>query len=707
MKPAISLSRPLVLLALASLAPLVTGGEGDTERASVSSSGAEANNASDHNAVSADGRYVAFASAASNLVAGDTNFAPDIFVRDRQTGQTTRVSVGTGGVQGNSSSYTPDVSDDGRYVVFESTASNLVPNDFNLDDDVFVHDRQLGTTVRVSVGSTGAELNGDSHSPCISGDGRYVAFVTGASFVVPGIPSGQHVYRHDLATGTVELVSASTAGVPGDGAGGSPSLSADGRTVAFDSTATNLVAGDTNGQADVFVRDMASGETFRVSVTTSGEQAFSYSVTPSISADGRRVAFAGRAALVPFDLNGLDDVYLHDRDGGTTQLVTVDTAGGSGDSFSYAPSIAADGKRVAFHSRAPDLVSDDGNFLYDVFVRHTALEQTVRVSVDSTGVAGDDDSRYASISADGAFVAYMSEAANLVPGDGNAKADVFVHEVDLAAAPITAPPTSLASSESHVAIAPVQARGTARTTSASYVARVTVGITPSGADVASAQHRAHVGTAATPALLATNEPLVFGASPAFGAAAGGEPVAVHGFNLGVFGPSVTLASVAASGASAASNTVVTATTGPGTNAHGNPLGTGDVAVTTLFGTASAPDAFVYGPALSEGAPPRVGQPYALDVHLRAGELFQVAIGKSLPGVAVPVWPLTGATELLLGVTFVTDLTAAPAAVVTLTLPIPASPSLAGTTLELQGAVLTSVAPLAGSFTNRLATTVGP
>jgi len=703
MKPANLLPR---LTALLALVPVTTADVGDTERVSVGPSGAEGDFDCESNAISADGRYVAFETFSTTLVAGDTNFASDIFVRDRQTGQTTRVSVATDGTQGNSSSYAPDLSDDGRYVLFTSTASNLVANDFNNANDVFLHDRLNGKTARVSLGSTGAELNGPSKSARLSADGRYVVFVTDAPFVVPGVAGGPHVYRRDLATSVTTLVSSSASGAPGDGASDHPAISDDGQAVAFESASTNLVAGDTNGQTDVFVRDLASSQTVRVSVTTSGDQAFSYSQTPSISADGRRVAFAGRAQLVPFDLNGLDDVYLHDRDTGETELVTVDVSGGTGDSFSFEPSISADGVRVAFHSRAPDLVSGDGNFLYDVFVRDTALGQTTRASVDSAGAAGDDDSLHAALSADGGAVAFVSEAANLVLGDGNARDDVFAHTVDFIGPATVEPLTAFASSEAHVAIATVQPAGAGRGASTTYVADVTAGLPSSGVELASAQYRAHLGTAATPAQLSSSGPLVFGAAPSYGAAPGGESVAVHGFNLAAV-PAVTLGGVPTTGASPVTNTVVAATTGPGTNGFGNPLGVGDVVVTTLAGTSAATDAFVYGPALAEDEPPRVGEPYALDVHLRAGDVFQIAVGASIPGVAAPVWPLAGAAEILVGVSFVTGLTAAPGDVVTLSLPVPANPSLAGAPLELQGAVLSSLSPLAGSFTNRLETTVEP
>ena len=159
---------------------------GNTTRVSVASDGTQSNNSSYNPSISANGRYVAFESEATNLVRGDTNNFRDIFVHDRQTGQTTRVSVASDGTQANGHSYDPSISADGRYVAFASLANNLVSGDTNDQQDIFVHDRQTGQTTRVSVASDGTQASGHSFNPSISADGRYVAFVSSASNLVGG-----------------------------------------------------------------------------------------------------------------------------------------------------------------------------------------------------------------------------------------------------------------------------------------------------------------------------------------------------------------------------------------------------------------------------------------------------------------------------------------------------------------------------------------
>ena len=249
----------VMFVALALLASSVAsaGAPGVTTRASVASDGTQGNDDSWSSALSADGRYVAFQSAAGNLVAGDTNGTWDIFVRDRTTGATTRVSVASDGTQGNSASSAPVLSADGRTVAFYSSASNLVVGDTGWAD-VFVRDLTTGVTRRVSVASDGSQANSDSVIPALSADGRYVAFVSLASNLVAGDTNGQSdVFVRDLAMGQTVRVSFASDGAQANGWSRSPTISADGRYVAFTSTASNLVPGDTNTVEDVFVRDLA------------------------------------------------------------------------------------------------------------------------------------------------------------------------------------------------------------------------------------------------------------------------------------------------------------------------------------------------------------------------------------------------------------------------------------------------------------------
>jgi hypothetical protein len=229
---------------------------GRTDQVSVASDGTRGNFGSFTPAISADGRYVAFESNASNLVEGDTNRFVDVFVHDRESGATERVSVDSDGNEGNGFSSSPSISAGGRYVAFQSAASNLIEGDTNGASDVFVHDRDTGITERVSVDSDWGEGNAGSFGPAISADGRYVAFQGSASNLVPDDTNAEtDVFVHDRETGATERVSLASDGAEGNRSSFASSLSADGRYVAFASLASNLVPGDTNGLQDVFVRD--------------------------------------------------------------------------------------------------------------------------------------------------------------------------------------------------------------------------------------------------------------------------------------------------------------------------------------------------------------------------------------------------------------------------------------------------------------------
>ena len=397
------------------------------ERVSVDSGGAQGNSHSTEPSASADGRYIAFASLAGNLVAGDTNEARDLFVRDRQLGTTERVSVNSGGVQGNGHSYEPAISADGRYVAFYSDATNLVIGDTNGQPDVFVRDRQLGTTERVSVDSSGNQASNYSSTPAISADGRYVAFLSGANNLVAGDTNAQDIFVRDRQLGTTTLVSMSSGGTQPNDECSDPVISGDGRCVAFRTGASNLVAGDTNGVSDIFLRDRQLGTLERVSVSSGGGQGNSHSYEPAISGDGRFVTFqSGATNLVTGDTNGQPDVFVRDRQLGTTERVSVDSGGGQGNHQSFAPAISTDGRYVAFTSFATNLVPSDGNSVVsDVFVRDRQLGVTDLVDVNSSGIQANDYCGNPAISGDGRYVAFQTGANNLVAGDSNGGQDVF------------------------------------------------------------------------------------------------------------------------------------------------------------------------------------------------------------------------------------------------------------------------------------------
>jgi Tol biopolymer transport system component len=340
-----------------------------TTRVSVSSSGQEAAGGSWQPAMSADGRFIAFQSTAMNLVPGDNRPFMDVFVHDRLTGITDRASESSTGALGDNGAYDPVISADGRYVAFQSDASNLVAFDANGSSDVFLRDRTAGTTTRVSVNTAGQEGAGASWEPAISADGRWVAFTSNAANLVSGDSNAaSDVFVHDSSTGVTTRASRSAAGAQANGSSSQPTLAATGRHLAFVSTAENLVPGDRNRKGDVFVADLWTGRMRLASVSASGIQANEYSREPRLSADGRFVAFASLAGnLVPHDDNGLLDVFVHDLLSQRTHRMSVAWNGAQSNSECERPTLSADGRTLAFVSQATNLVPGDANAAADVF----------------------------------------------------------------------------------------------------------------------------------------------------------------------------------------------------------------------------------------------------------------------------------------------------------------------------------------------------
>jgi len=337
---------------------------GATTRVSVDSAGNEADMESYAPAISADGRYVAFESGADNLVAGDTNGSSDIFVHDTVTGATTRASVDSAGNEADMESYAPAISADGRYVAFHSYASNLVPGDTNDATDIFLHDMVTGTTTRVSVDSYGYQGDSDSYDASISADGRYVAFDSDAETLIP--------YEDVNENGLLD------AGEDVNGNG--------------------ILDGDTNWSSDIFVHDMLTGVTGRVSVVVDGREADGSSYEPAISADGRYVAFSSDAPnLVPpgFFGSGTQQVFVTEvmlwgpPAPAVTATASVDSDGNPGEDYSYGSAISSDGRYVAFTSAADNLVPGDTNGAEDIFVHDMVTGTTTRASVDSVGKEAD------------------------------------------------------------------------------------------------------------------------------------------------------------------------------------------------------------------------------------------------------------------------------------------------------------------------------
>jgi Tol biopolymer transport system component len=463
-----------------------------------------ANGISENPSVSRDGRYVAFASEATNLVTTPNGGFRQIYVRDTVTGEVRRISNSSSGVVGNGHSWNPSISADGRYIAFHSDASNLGDSDTNALTDVFVHDRLLGTTSLVSVTAGGGQGNQGAFLPSISGGGRYVVFESASTNLVP-LNTGGHsqVYLKDRQTGELRLLSRSAAGVAGNGNSNRPKINPGGRYynsltdsdvesvaryVVFDSRASNLVEGDTNGRRDIFRVDITNGFIEAVSVpddtaATSFAQNNGESSGPAINADGSVVGFTSLASnLVNGAVNTATSVFVRDFKTGRTELASLTPLGIAGNGYSEEPSLSDDGRFVTFRTGASDLLpltitrSDgltiphdggqidqrafvygysDNNLDSDVYLldrtRQIAAEdRLVRVSVNRFGqqtyVAPHGSSRNAQISGNGRFIVFVSDAGglqglahgrtNLQPLDQNGSRDVFIHDRKFAPASV-------------------------------------------------------------------------------------------------------------------------------------------------------------------------------------------------------------------------------------------------------------------------------
>jgi Tol biopolymer transport system component len=399
-------------------------------------SGNQAGNWGEAIAISSDGLFVAFTSTASNLVGGDTNGTCDVFVRDRVLGMTERVSLSSSERQGNRSScFGVAVSANGRLVAFASRASNLVRGDTNGAVDVFVRNRALGRTRRVSLRSDERQGNRSSLDPALSADGRFVVFTSSAR-LVRGDTTLEDVYIRDRALGRTRRVSVSSREVPGNDSSFDPAISAKGTIVAFASAARNLVRPDDNlDNPDIFIRILATGRTRRVSVDSDEHQLLGCSnggsFSPALDEDGSRVVFTW--------IDG-DCVRSHvmqrDRATGTTEQLDQGMGVSDPDRQSSASGISADGTVVAFSSTSTNLIPADTNgdpdadpfdpSGRDVFVVDVSTGAITRVSVSDGGAEADGLSFGGAISSEASFVAFVSGAPNLVASDTNGKTDVFV-----------------------------------------------------------------------------------------------------------------------------------------------------------------------------------------------------------------------------------------------------------------------------------------
>jgi Tol biopolymer transport system component len=440
---------------------------GTTERVSVASDGTPANGMSAAPSISADGRFVAFESYASDLAPGDTNSWEDIFVRDRESSTTVLASVAADGTTADNYSNFAKISSNGHCVVFQSRASNLVPGDTNGVVDLFVRDLRSGTTELASATASGEPVNRDCAYPSISADGRFIAFHSRATNVLPeDLDRTTHIYVRDRQSQTTQLVSVALDGRAGTMASYHPAISANGHFVAFQSYASNLVPGDTNGIEDIFVRDRETGTTQLVRVATAGQpanrnptaqlcvsddarfiafgggerivlsdrsRATTEAVTATVNVgraplDGAAPVISGNGEWVAFALAG--QVFARSRTTGAAELVSVSPEGAPANGASSAPAISADGRLIAFQSRADNLVPGDVNGFADIFVRDRQSGTTRLVSTAADGVPAAGISIAPAISADGHFIAFQSSAEYLVPGDRNSREDIFVRELE-------------------------------------------------------------------------------------------------------------------------------------------------------------------------------------------------------------------------------------------------------------------------------------
>ena len=428
-----ALALGVAVLAIAIAAPAVSAASAKTKRASEKTGGIEANGGvSSMPSVSGNGRFVAFESSFVNLVNNDTNGLTDIFVYDRVKKRTRRVNLRSNGAEAKiGHSYSPSISANGRFVAFWSHATNLVKNDDNARPDVFVHDRKTKKTRRVSVKSNGNQGKDGSAFPSISANGRFVAFQSAARNLVRKDTNNMtDVFVHDRATKRTTRVNRRSNGAQAkNGPSDEASISDDGRYVAFRSGATNLVKKDDNSLTDAFVHDRRTGKTRRVNLRKNGSQVTAGAPSGiAISGNGRFIAFASESKdLVPGDSNDRADVFVRDRVKNKTRRVSKANDGSQADANSWEPSISTTGRYVSFRSYAENLVGADDNGLIDVFVRDRSKKKTKRVSVATGGTqAVGGGSWENAISGDGRFVAYRSDATNLIAADGNGLPDIFL-----------------------------------------------------------------------------------------------------------------------------------------------------------------------------------------------------------------------------------------------------------------------------------------
>lgn len=404
----------------------------DIKRVSVTSSGGQANASSYFSYTSEDGRYVTFGSHATNLVPGDgDNGYVDAFLHDTVTGQTQKITYSDGGGETDHDSHDPIITADGRYISYASFATNLVPGDTNGSDwtlqglDVFVYDRQTGATNRVSLTESGNQISGNS-TGVITPDGKHVIFFSSGGGVVANA-----IYKRNLSTGTLSRLTRNVE----DGYGGNSYMvhvwsDYDASHVVFSSNASNLVHDDNNGLIDIFLYTASDGITRRISTGYNGSEANGMSGQPFISMDGRFVVYRSAASnLVPNDTNGEKDIFLYNVETGQTTRVNVDSNGHQANGTSRDPSICKNGRYVSYTSDANYLVPNDNNNAFDVFLYDKETRETILVSKSDSGVIGNERAHRSFLVPDCSGIVFASDATNFVPNDTNNSRDMYMSQI--------------------------------------------------------------------------------------------------------------------------------------------------------------------------------------------------------------------------------------------------------------------------------------
>ena len=398
------------------------------ERITVTSQGQQTSGNVTGAAMSGDGRYVVFASGANNIVNGDLNAREDIFLRDRELGTTVLASVTPAGGFPDDHSQFPAIAADGSYLAYRHVSGTLVAGDTS-DADIILTQRSTLTHSIASLSFTGGDANlGPAGFSALSADGRFVAFTSRATNHIANDSNGRtDVFVFDRISQTTTRASQGPAGQQGNGDSVRVDISADGSMVVFETSATNFAPNDTNLLNDIFLKNMLDGSLTLISVNTAGEQASLGASSPTISSDGQRIAFNSVSAnLVANDTNGVTDVFVRDVQDGTTRMVSVSSSGASGNSTSQDPYISGNGRYVAFTSFASNLVQGDGNATSDAFVHDLETSKTYLVSMAPNGGSGNQFSTALDISDDGRYVLISSFASDLIANDTNGATDVFV-----------------------------------------------------------------------------------------------------------------------------------------------------------------------------------------------------------------------------------------------------------------------------------------